>query len=93
MKTIFFAIMLISGMAIAQSKPVATPPVVDAGHIEMHEKMAKAHQQAADCLKSGKTFDECRAAFQMMCKESGEPGNCGMKGSMKDRKGRKGTGK
>jgi hypothetical protein len=35
MKTLFFAIMLISCMAITQSKPVATPPVVDPGHIEM----------------------------------------------------------
>lgn len=93
MKTLFFAIMLFSGMAIAQTNTAPKPPLVDTGHIEMHEKMAKAHQQTADCLKSGKIFDECRAAFQMMCKESGESGNCDMKGSMNNRKGRKGMGK
>lgn len=46
--------------------------------MQMHENMAKAHQDAANCLKSGKSEDECRMAFQAACKEHGGRGECGM---------------
>ena len=87
MKTLFFVTMFTTSMALAQTKETATPPSPDASHIEMHEKMSKAHQQAADCLKSGKSADECRQSFQAMCKDAGELGQCGMGGPMKGRKG------
>lgn len=47
-------------------------------HIEMHEKMAKAHDQAADCLKDGKPIEECRAEFKKACPGDGQ--GCGMMG-------------
>ena len=43
----------------------------------MHEKMAKAHSDAAECLKSGKPHDECRKNFKAACKDSGDK-MCGM---------------
>ncbi|MFZ3230211.1 MAG: hypothetical protein WA160_08400 [Pseudobdellovibrio sp.] len=50
-----------------------------------HEHMMKAHQLAADCLKSGKSEEECQGEFHTMCKEAGGTGNCGfrMKGMRK----------
>lgn len=33
---------------------------------EGHEKMAKLHQEAAECLKSGKSQEECRPKMPMM---------------------------
>ncbi len=35
--------------------------------IEMHQKMAKAHQKAAVCLKAGKPVDECNREAMKMC--------------------------
>jgi hypothetical protein len=40
-------------------------------HIEQHEKMAKAHQDAATCLKSGNPMPECRAKFMEQCQGEG----------------------
>lgn len=57
-------------------------------HTQMHEHMAKAHQQAAECLKSGKSEEECRKDFHEMCKESGAPDKCGS-WMMKNKKGSK----
>ena len=45
-------------------------------HIEMHEKMSKAHEKAAKCLKDGKPLDECRAEFRNTCPGNGQ--GCGM---------------
>lgn len=47
--------------------------------IEMHEKMAAAHAQAAACLKSGKPVDECRDALMKSC-PMGKDGGCMMGG-------------
>lgn len=41
-------------------------------HIEMHEKMAKAHSEAAECLKSGKSRDECKEKFKEACGKEGK---------------------
>lgn len=51
-------------------------------HIQMHEKMAKAHQGAADCLKAGKPMDECKKSFDSMCKDADGSGKCMMMGGM-----------
>ncbi|MGE3388249.1 MAG: hypothetical protein AB7K41_16105 [Bdellovibrionales bacterium] len=88
MKIQFIIGMLIASFAFAQTKETDKVPAIDTGHIEMHEKMAKAHQQAADCLKAGKPADDCRQSFRAQCKEAGEPGQCGIGGPMKGRKGR-----
>ena len=77
MKTILLLSIFTGSFAFAQTEST-TKPALDTAHIEMHEKMSKAHQQAADCLKSGKPVEECRTAFQSTCKDVGEPGHCGM---------------
>tara|TARA_B110001454_G_C12723270_1_gene436129 strand:- start:5485 stop:5772 length:288 start_codon:yes stop_codon:yes gene_type:complete len=46
-------------------------------HIEMHKKMMAAHQQAAECLKSGKQEEDCREIFQKMCLEANGHRKCG----------------
>lgn len=77
--TIFFAALLgIVQFALAQdqapTQEQSPAPIQEA--VQMHEKMAKAHQQAVECLKSGKTEDECREAFHAMCKDAGGPKMC-----------------
>lgn len=56
-------------------------------HIKMHETLAKAHSEAATCLKAGKPVNECREAFRKGCNDAGDEGMCGMK------RMRKGNGK
>ncbi len=78
MKKIIFLVVLSSAVfSFAQDKTPAKAMDQKQSHIQMHEQMAKNHQQAADCLKSGKAEDECRKAFQEMCKEAGGPDKCG----------------
>ncbi len=44
--------------------------------MQMHEQMAKAHQDAADCMKAGKSEEDCRLAFHKMCKGSEDSEMC-----------------
>lgn len=44
----------------------------------MHEKLAKAHEEAASCLKDkSKSERECQQSFMKQCRESGSSG-CSM---------------
>ncbi len=79
-KVIFSVLILVTSTLWAQEKQATPPPTAtntQLEHIQMHEKMSKAHQQAADCLKSGKPVEECRTEFHGMCSEAGSPGKCG----------------
>jgi hypothetical protein len=49
--------------------------------VEMHEKMAALHTQAAECLKAGKTVKECHDAMAAQCPMN-KDGTCPMMGSM-----------
>lgn len=60
-------------------------------HIKMHETMAKAHEDAAECLEDKRPMEECRAAFHKTCSDAKAPGMCGHMG-MKGMKGMKGKG-
>lgn len=42
--------------------------------IEMHEKMAERHKVAAECLKAGKSLDDCNMEAMKGCPMTGE--NC-----------------
>ncbi len=78
MKTFILSAILICLTHISFAEEKAPPKAADQNqHIQMHEQMAKAHQQAADCLKSGKPAEECKKAFHEMNKEMGEHENCG----------------
>lgn len=71
-----------------EDKKVAPVREQKQSHMQMHEHMAMAHQEAAACLKAGKPEEECRMAFHEKCKESGRPEMCGPR-KMHDKKGKK----
>ena len=49
---------------------------------EQRESMAKAHEKAAECLRSGQSADECHEGMRMACKnELGD--QCPMRGHEK----------
>ena len=84
---IILAGLFLASFGFAQT-PTTTTTTTDAAtmdmkHVEMHEKMSKAHQDAADCLKSGKPHEECQKAFHSMCKDSGGGAHCKMGGDMR----------
>lgn len=92
MKIFFMVAMFVASSSFAQaddSKDSKKQLAANISHAEMHEKMSKAHQQAADCIKSGKPIEECREEFRTMCKGFADDGHCGMEpmhGRMKYRK-------
>ncbi|MEG0540201.1 MAG: hypothetical protein RR566_12955 [Comamonas sp.] len=49
--------------------------------IERHRNMARAHEQAAQCLASGKSYDDCLKQLQTSCKGLALGKNCGMRHS------------
>ncbi len=88
---LMMAVMSFVSLASADDKSM---PMDKEHHMQMHEQMAKAHQQAADCLKAGKPEEECRAAFHKMCDEASGTGHCGegmMHDHMKHKKSSSGT--
>lgn len=47
--------------------------------IERHRGMAKAHEQAAQCLAGGQALDLCQKQLQASCKGLALGKNCGMR--------------
>jgi hypothetical protein len=78
-KTIILSAIIICAaqVSFAEEKAPAKSTEQSQEHLQMHEQMANAHQQAADCLKSGKSEEECQEAFHEMYKETGGPDKCG----------------
>jgi hypothetical protein len=58
------------------SAPAAAPTREE--RIQMLEKGAKIHQDAADCLKAGKSEQECKEAMMKECQQLGHGGRCPM---------------
>lgn len=58
-----------SGFAVEPTSSTTTlpPPSPLEAKIKMHERLADLHQRAADCLKSGRTAEECRKQMMMEC--------------------------
>lgn len=71
----------------AEEKAALTPDLEE--HIKMHQTMGQAHHDAAACLQSGKSIDECRTAFHKTCGEAKAPGMCGMGSMGKGKRGSK----
>ena len=73
----FLALGLFSGGAFAHYDDGAEGKVMDKKEaIEMHEFMSDVHKKAAECVRSGKSENECHEAMMAACKE-----HCkGMKG-------------
>ena len=71
------ASMFISGIALAADTTSAGPPEPSK---EMRAKMATVHEQMAACLRSDKTFSDCRGEMMQGCQQlMGEHG-CPMMG-------------
>lgn len=49
--------------------------------IERHRGMARAHEQAAQCLAAGTAYDDCQKQLQANCKGLALGKNCGMRHS------------
>lgn len=49
--------------------------------VERHRAMARAHEQAAQCLAAGKGYEECQKQLQTNCKGLALGKNCGMRHS------------
>ena len=49
--------------------------------IERHRGMARAHEQAAQCLAQGTKYDTCQKQLQASCKGLALGKNCGMRHS------------
>lgn len=71
-------LMATSWIAFAQNQQPSGAGDDVTAHIAMHEKMAAAHKDAAECLKEGKPVKECRSRFQAACQDSGAMMGCGM---------------
>lgn len=48
-------------------------------HADKHRAMAEAHRKAAECLDSGKSFNECNVQLEKDCKGLASSGHCGTK--------------
>lgn len=49
--------------------------------VERHRGMARAHQEAAQCLEQGGAYDVCQKQLQTSCKGLALGKNCGMRHS------------
>lgn len=73
---ILFASLFASTGTFAQGAGKVDPKMEE--HIQMHEKMSEAHKKVAECLRSGKTKDECGPVFHKECEAiPGSKGFCG----------------
>ena len=60
----------------------AAAPKLDAHtqeDMERHRAMARAHEQAAQCLAAGKPYENCQKQLQTSCKGLALGKNCGMR--------------
>lgn len=78
-KTLLLSLFVAAGSAVSARAAAAGSPAPDRQKmIEMHEKMADLHKQAAECLKSGKPIKECQDALAAQCPMA--KGGCPMMG-------------
>lgn len=64
------------------ASPAAPAPKLDAHtkqDIERHRGMARAHEQAAQCLAAGTAYDVCQKQLQTSCKGLAIGQYCGMR--------------
>lgn len=73
----------VSMPAFSQPAQPGNPPanqMTNQQRIEMLEQAAKAHQAAADCLKAGKTVQECHKVMMDAAPAKGAMNGCPMMG-------------
>jgi hypothetical protein len=75
----------LAGSALAQTASPATAPkpaakdTHKAQTIAQHRAMAKAHEDAAKCLESGKSEEQCHEQLRKDCRGLGVGRFCGLK--------------
>jgi hypothetical protein len=75
--------LICAGPVLGADAPTKEPAKSDVqSKIEMHEKMAQVHKQAADCLRSGKPEKDCNAQAMKDCPMA-HSGDCPFMGKMK----------
>lgn len=68
--------LFVSSATLAQDSGKIDPKLEE--HIQMHEKVGEAHKKVAECLRSGKSKDECGPTFHKDCDAiAGSKGFCG----------------
>jgi|SRR5579871_1979384 len=74
------AVLLLSGAsAWAADAPTPTSSAREPSK-DLREKMATVHEQMAACLRSEKSFAECRSQMLSNCRQSGDGQTCPMMG-------------
>jgi hypothetical protein len=71
-------LLALSAITMAQTSDAKQDKHVKAAIAE-HQKMAKAHSDAAQCLASGKEEKVCHKALYEACPDSGIGKYCGLK--------------
>lgn len=83
--TLAFCAALCAASAQAQTAQPKEDKGAEVGHkketIAQHRAMAKAHDDAAKCLESGKEEKQCHKELQEACKGLGIGKYCGMRHS------------
>jgi len=72
-------LMALSGAGLAAEKAKKDDPAQVKKDVADHLAMAEAHINAAKCLESGKSENECHAQLAKDCKGLGIGKYCGMK--------------
>ena len=72
--------LLLSVSAWSADPPSATSATQSAPSKEVREKMAALHEQMAACLRSDKSFSECRAQMRTSCLQTVGAQGCPMMG-------------
>jgi hypothetical protein len=74
------AVLLLSGAsAWAADAPTSTSSAREPSQ-ELREKMATVHEQMAACLRSEKSFAECRSQMQSNCRQNADGQTCPLMG-------------
>lgn len=76
MKNLLLALLLAPLAALAAEKHDAEAVKKD---VQRHRAMAAAHEQAAKCLESGQSPEQCQRQLQGACKGLAIGKYCGMK--------------
>lgn len=78
LSTLFVFMTSLVSLAVNAADTSAKPDDGRTRRIEMLEKMAKAHKDAADCLKAGKSEEDCQKQMMENCPMREDAGSCPM---------------
>ena len=83
-------ILIFPTLSLAQDTKSSAPLSPSASMAQMHEHMSEMHKNAASCLKSGKSENQCHEAMMSECKEQSKNMKGEMNCPMMDKMGKSG---